>query len=253
MQAPSAAELLAVWERARAQPITKQALMLLEAASPGVSRQDLAKLSVGQRDARLLALQELLFGSRLTALTSCPSCREQLEIAIESAELHVVGEQLDPEVLSVTSGGYVASFRLPNSDDLSAIAERSDQQQDEAATICRLLSRCLVELRRNGRRQKLPSSRELPLELIEAIAAEMEKADPQANVQLPLSCVNCGHQWRSAFDVVSFLWREIDNLASCLLREVCALARAFGWAEGDILALSAQRRQLYLQMIGHAF
>ena len=252
MQAPSAAELLAVWEGARAQPITTQALMLLQAASPGVSRQDLANLSVGERDARLLALRELLFGSRLIALTSCPGCRQQLEIGIESADIHVVGERPNPELLSVTSGGYVASFRLPNSDDLSAIAERNHQQLDEAATICELLSRCIVELRRNGRRQKLPSSRRLPSALVEAIAAEMEKADPQANVQLPLSCVDCGYRWLSAFDVVSFLWSEIDNLATCLLREVCALAQAFGWGEGDILAMSAQRRQLYLQMIGHA-
>ena len=96
MQAPSAAELLAVWEGARAQPITTQALMLLQAASPGVSRQDLAHLSVGERDARLLALRELLFGSRLTALTSCPGCRQQLEIGIESADIHVVGERPNP-------------------------------------------------------------------------------------------------------------------------------------------------------------
>src|ERR1041384_7276510 len=35
MQAPSASELLEVWERARAQPVATQALMLLAAASPG--------------------------------------------------------------------------------------------------------------------------------------------------------------------------------------------------------------------------
>jgi hypothetical protein len=251
MRALAAAELLAVWEGARTQPAPMQALALLEAASPGVSRQDLAKLSVGQRDARLLILRELLFGSRLTALTSCPSCGQQLEIRIETPDIHVVDGQPDPEVLSATSDGYVASFRLPNSDDLSAIAERNDQQ-DEAATICKLLSRCLVEVRRNGQRQKLSSSRGLPPALIEAIAAEMEKADPQANAQLPLSCVHCGYQWLTTFDVASYLWSEIDSLATCLLREVCVLAQAFGWGEGDILAMNAQRRQLYLRMIGHA-
>jgi len=252
MQAPSAAELLAVWERARAQPITTQALMLLEAASPGASSEDLAKLSVGRRDARLFALREALFGSRLTGLTACPRCRQQLEIGIESANIHVHCDQASGELLSVTSGGYFARFRLPNSEDLSAIAEREDRQPDEPALIRQLLSRCLVELRRNGRKQRLDSSRALPAALIEAIAAEMEKADPQANLQIPLDCADCGNRWLSAFDIVSFLWSEIDNWAKRLLREVCALASAFGWRESDILEMSAQRRQLYLQMIGDA-
>src|SRR6185436_13978368 len=149
MQAPSAAELLAVWERARAQPMTTQALMLLEAAWPGASWEDLAKLSVGRRDARLLALREVLFGSRLTGLTACPQCRQQLEIDIQSTDIQVDGHQTDRELLSVTSGGYVACFRLPNSEDLNAIARGDDRQPDEAATTRKLLSRCLVELRRN--------------------------------------------------------------------------------------------------------
>src|SRR6185369_7232299 len=108
MQAPSAAELLSVWERARAQPMTTQALMLLEAASPGASWEDLAKLSVGRRDARLLAFREMLFGARLTGLTSCPRCRQQLEIGIQSADIHADGDQTDSELLSVASGPYVA-------------------------------------------------------------------------------------------------------------------------------------------------
>ena len=252
MRAPSAPELLGVWERARAQPITTQALMLLEAASPGASREDLAKLSVGRRDERLFALREVLFGSRLIGLTSCPKCGQQLEIGIESAEIHVDGEQTENELLSVTSRGYVASFRLPNSDDLNAIAEQGNLRTDETATVRKLLSRCMVELRRNGRKQSLESSRALPPALIEAIVAEMEKADPQANVLLPLDCADCGHRWVSAFDIVSFLWSEIDNWAKRLLREVCTLAAALGWREADILAMSAQRRQLYLQIIGDA-
>lgn len=251
MQAPSAAELLAVWERAQAQPITTRALMLLEAASPGKSREDLAQLSVGQRDARLLALRELLFGPQLTGLMCCPRCRQHLEIDIECADIKVDRDQPD-HVLSTSSDGYVARFRLPNSNDLNAIAESDDCRGDEFATVRELLSRCVFELRRKGRRQKIESARAWPPALIDAIAAEMERADPQANVQLHLDCVDCGHRWWTTFDIVPFLWTEIDNLAWGLLYEVCALAQAFGWREDDILKMSAHRRQLYRQMIGYA-
>src|SRR5690349_7028465 len=117
MQAPSASQLLAVWERARAQPVTTQALMLLEAASdlPG---EQLSKLSVGRRDGRLLALREALFGERLDGLTACPQCGQQLELSIHASELRAsetrASAQDDAlEMLSVRNGSYLATFRLP--------------------------------------------------------------------------------------------------------------------------------------------
>jgi len=252
MQAPNASELLAVWERARAQPITMQALMLLEGCSPGAAREDLAKLSVGRRDALLLSLRELLFGARLNGLTACPRCGQTLEIGIETSDIHADVETLDPELLTVTSGAYTARFRLPNSGDLAALAEDNVLESGEEPATRTLLFRCLVELRKNGRKQRVDSSPALPDALIDAIAAEMEKADPQANVQLALDCADCGHRWLSGFDIGSFLWNEIDNWARRVLREVFALASAFGWREADILAMSAGRRQLYLKMIADA-
>jgi hypothetical protein len=46
------------------------------------------------------------------------------------------------------------------------------------------------------------------------------------------------------------LWREIESMAGRLLRDVHALASAYGWHEKDILALSPVRRQFYLTLIG---
>jgi len=226
--------------------------MLLEGCSPGAAREDLAKLSVGRRDALLLSLRELLFGARLNGLTACPQCGQTLEIGIEASDIHADVGKLEPELLTVTSGAYTARFRLPNSDDLATLAEHNAQESGEAVAIRTLLSRCLVELRRNGRKQRVDPSQALPAALVDAIAAEMEKADPQANVQLALDCGDCGHRWLSGFDIGSFLWNEIDHWARRVLREVFALASAFGWREADILAMSAGRRQLYLQMIADA-
>src|SRR6185503_5051786 len=172
MQAPNASELLAVWERARAQPITTQALMLLEGCSPSAAREDLAKLSVGRRDSLLLTLRELLFGARLNGVIDCPRCGQQLEIGIEASDIHADVETRDPELLMVTSGAHTARFRLPNSDDLATLAGNSVQEAGDEGAIRTLLSRCLVELRRNGRKQRVDSSHALPASLIDAIAAE---------------------------------------------------------------------------------
>jgi len=46
-----------------------------------------------------------------------------------------------------------------------------------------------------------------------------------------------------------FFWAELAAEAKRLLREVDALARAYGWREADILALSSQRRHAYLELV----
>ena len=77
----------------------------------------------------------------------------------------------------------------------------------------------------------------------------MAQADPQADVQLALSCPVCGHKWQTAFDIVSFFWSEINAWAARILREVHILAWGYGWREADILALRPWRREVYLEMV----
>ena len=62
MRALSAAELLSVWERGTGQPPHERALSLLAAACPESSRDELAILSIGERDKRLLTLRAWTFG-----------------------------------------------------------------------------------------------------------------------------------------------------------------------------------------------
>ena len=106
-----------------------------------------------------------------------------------------------------------------------------------------LLTRCATASRR------LDSGIEaLPESIQAAIAAELAVLDPQAEMLLDLACPACGHAWQDVFEIVTFLWTEIRARARRLLQEVDVLARAYGWSEGDILAMSEARRGLYVQM-----
>ena len=89
----------------------------------------------------------------------------------------------------------------------------------------------------------------MPETAIAALAEYMTQYDPQADVQLNLSCPACSQSWAVMFDVVSFFWSEICVQAKRLLREVHTLARAYGWREVDILGMSTARRQFYLEMV----
>src|SRR5262249_58311058 len=89
---------------------------------------------------------------------------------------------------------------------------------------------------------------DLPEDVVREVVERMAALDPQADTRINLSCPDCQYRWSEVFDVVSFFWTEIDAWARRLLRDVNILARAYGWREHDILALSPMRRQLYLAM-----
>lgn len=243
MQRLSTGGLLRAWELGGGEPHrVDRAIALLEAGYPDVPRTTLAKLSIGERDSLLLALRDQVFGSRLTALAVCPGCGERLELGFETADVRVDRKQDVDQLMNLRLEDYEITFRSPNSLDLAALPEEGDIHSKKQA----LLHRIVSEARYRGE-ETAPT--QLPETVIAAIEERMAQADPQAEVQLNLSCAFCGHAWQALFDIVSFLWSELDAWAVRLLREVHSLARAYGWREADILAMSPGRRLRYLEML----
>jgi hypothetical protein len=226
MRALSANELLSVWECGNGQPPVQRALSMLAAGCPEASSDSLTRLTIGQRDARLLELREVTFGPGLTGVTDCPECGEKIELTLNSSDLHsATAGELATEV-AVKANGREVRFRLPTSADL--LAAGNPEQ---------LLERCLLS-GGNHVRQNLRT----------AASEKMSSADPMADIRLPLNCPSCEHKWEAPFDIVAFFWREISATAQRLLREVHTLASAYGWTETEILSLSPTRRRAYLEL-----
>ena len=87
MQSLSAEKILAVWEAGRQQHELDRALTLLAAGSQGSSRDALADLTIGERDARLLRLRTLVFGRPRRDSRSARECGERVELPIDTAAL----------------------------------------------------------------------------------------------------------------------------------------------------------------------
>jgi len=242
MHTPSAAELLDVWERGLAQPLIERALGLLAVAYLETARESIAHWSIGQRDAGLLRLREALIGPQLTGLATCPQCGDQLELAFNVSDILAQPAE-GAESYALDIAGYAVQFRLPDSTDVTAIAAETDLRPARQQLFCR----CVLQVSRDG---EPTTADQLPDEVILAVGQRMALIDSQADVQLALTCPSCAHAWEAAFDIVSFLWSEINAWAVRMLHEVHRLASAYGWREADILALSPMRRQLYLEMIG---
>jgi hypothetical protein len=241
MRVLSASELLNVWERGLSQPPIQRALLLLAAASPEMAAEELARLSIGQRDAQLLRLREWTFGTQLASLVKCAQCGERLELTFDMADLQAPTELAPTGNLSLQVEGYDLRFRLPNSLDLTTI--KSDEMANSRGL---LLQRCILASTYEGEEK---SVEQLPENIVQVVMERMSQAEPQADIQIAVACPACRHEWQANFDIVSFFWSEITAWAQRLLREIHTLAAVYHWREADILALSPWRRQCYLEMV----
>ena len=248
MPALSAQDILRIWETAADQDPVRRALAILSVACPAIPRDALAALTVGRRDARLLAVLAETFGSTLESVATCAHCGQPMEFVLDA---DLLGARLvrdhEAEDGAVAAGGEVQvgewwlRYRLPTSDDLVAVGASRDQ--DEARRV--LSARCIVEARRAG----VPAAvDDMPLDAAARMAVAMSEQEPLADVLIECACPACGESGETVFDVVAYLWERIRTQALRLLREVDVLARAYGWREADILALSAVRRHAYLDM-----
>lgn len=237
MRSLTSAQVVDTWERGLDRSLTERMLLLLDAACPAATHEELAAMPLGRRDALLLDLRALLFGPELTGVSECPACGDVLESTFRGEDLRLAAEVSPAAVQHVEVEGLHVAFRLPSSNDVITVTSNPGP-----AAATQLLERCLDD----------PASLEgagVEWEtVVSAVARAMSAADPQADVELSLTCPACANRWTVPFDIAAFLWTEIHGWVSRLLRDVDQLARTYGWAEADILALSPNRRNAYLEL-----
>lgn len=238
---PGEVEILSLWERGLARHPIDRALLLYAWTQPDLPSSNFPDLPLGTINKALLRLREICFGPRIIACIDCEHCDTRMEIALDTGQLLAgINEDDTPSKFDNTPAEFEISnfrFRVPCSRDLVAVSG----EQDLKAAAVKLLEQCCLEHSEN-------SNAGFANLLVEAEAA-MEELDPAADINLSLSCEECGHSWLVDFNIGTLLWDEIDARARAVLAEVHSLAQAYGWTEPEILALSSQRRAAYLDMV----
>lgn len=235
----SAAATLDLWQAAEGLGPVDRSLAL--AAALDVARTDeVARLPLGRRDARLLELHSALGGRTLEATAPCPACGEQVEFAVDARAL-LVRDRESALPGPVEVGEFVVAWRPPDSRDVAAAAATGDATAAELV----LLSRCVTDA--TGRDGGVHGA-SLPAEVRDAVASAMAEADPLAEVLVDVTCPACETEFVADLDVGGFVWAEIRARAGRLLRDVDTLARAYGWTEPEVLALDDRRRGAYLEL-----
>jgi hypothetical protein len=236
--------VLEAWEAAAGRPPFASTLALLAVVHPDRSVRELAALPVGRRDALLLDLHAAAFGPRLSGQARCDTCHEALavDIAIETVRCRPPADDDGTAWTPVRHGDDELAFRCPDSDDLAAATEVDD---DARSARTRLLERTV----RATWRGRPISVDEVDPAAIAAVVEAMAVRDPQADVVLALVCPACGATTAVVLDVAALVWRRVETWARRVLTEVDVLARAYGWEERSVLALSEPRRQAYLELV----
>jgi len=239
----TARRALDAWERGQRSDSQGRALALLSAVLPEMSREQLARLPVGQRDALLMRLRERTYGTQIKGFALCPKCGVRLEFGLDLQNYAVtksLEHKIPPEELVVD--GYEIRFRVPDSIDLAYIA----QFPDVGTARLVLLGRCLLAAHKDGHPV---AAHELPEPVIEKLGDRMEELDPLSYLSLSIECARCHHQWLSLMDIGTIFWQEVARSAERLLGDVHTLAISYGWSEAEILAMSEARRRFYLEQI----
>lgn len=230
----SPAQLLTLWEQGVGRHPIDRALLLGTWARPDLPPSKLPDLPLGTLNRALLRFRESCFGSHISACADCECCGTRLELVLDTGQLLADTHGHDTLTEFEISG---ARFRIPCSRDLAAVA----MEQDINMAALKLLQQC-----------RLSDSAETGIDLasmLPEVEVAMETLDPAADISLSLACEDCGQHSSTNLDIGALLWNEIDVHARTLLAEVHRLARAYGWTEPEILALSPQRRAAYLDMV----
>lgn len=229
--------MLMAWERGRERSEPWRALALLETALPDCDAESLSELPLAERNALLLKLRSITFGQRLEGFAVCPECGTNLEFEMNADALE--GALRAPGDESWTEHETEIRMRPVNSRDIAAAMFAGDDADARTLLLERTVS---------------PRS---ALSLEEFDAADdhadwlerFERLNASAEIRCVLHCSACGQRPVLDFDIAQYFWREVSVAARRLLAEIHRLARAYGWSEQAIVAMSAKRRATYLEML----
>jgi hypothetical protein len=233
MRALGPAELLTLWERGARRHALDRIALLCAWARPELPAERIADLPLGSVTASLLQVREASFGDLIQSHVDCPTCGTRLDLTLLSSELR---QPATDELPAVEVQGW--RVRAPCLRDLASVAN----EPDSGRAARRLLERCALQ--QDGDAIALPDA------VLRDIEDALERLDPGADLELSLRCEACGREASAQLDAGILLWDEIDGRARALFAEVDVLARAYGWTEGEILALRVTRRAAYVAMCG---
>ncbi|MCM8532240.1 MAG: hypothetical protein NE330_13850, partial [Lentisphaeraceae bacterium] len=129
-------DIVKLWEVATGKPTWQKAILILAAASPNEPMENLALQSIGMRNVRLFRLRDTLFGSHISANTSCSECGEEVEFQLDSQVIcNPTIPPIESAEIKLEIEEYEVLCRPVNSFDLRDVMPIMDIEGVEGAEI----------------------------------------------------------------------------------------------------------------------
>jgi hypothetical protein len=215
-------------------------------------------LLVADRQYLMLQLRAATFGDLVRATLFCPwpQCGERVSLEFSIADVPVEAPPQPGPFHNVTLsaatdglGGCDVLFRLPTGADQEALSGLLDD--NEAAALTALLARCV---RRIG--ETVDPDEEfvaaLPASARAEIEEQMRRAAPSVAQSMDARCTECGRGFTTPFDIQRFFLGELRTDGARLYEEVHYLAFHYHWAEREIMEMTHDRRQTYIDVLSGA-
>jgi hypothetical protein len=210
------------------------------------ARERVRALLVAERDRELVALRRLSLGPEVSARVPCPECGAESEAEFSLDTLPLDFEP-PPRELTVMLPDGAARLRLPTAGDQEELLDAGLRSEAEERSW--LLARCLLSYGDRETGFDRDFARGLPVAARTALEAALEGQLPDLDLEMAVTCSQCGAAILAPFDVPVFFFFELTGRAHALLRDVHRIARTYHWSERDILTLTLDRRLGYLLLL----
>jgi len=240
---------------------------------PDVAR----RLLVADRQYLLLQLRRATFGDLVRANLFCPwpDCGERVSIdfSLDALPVREARDRAPSHTMTLSGDGTRVEFRLPTGADQELLSQRL--AADEAGALTALLSRCVLRIGPDGPDSAAPDGlpggapdeppdgapdeppdedrvAALPAAARSEIEHRMRELAPEVEQTLEAQCAECGRAFAAPFDIHRFFFGELRTDATTLYQEVHYLAYHYHWSEGEIMAMTRDKRHQYIDVLADA-
>jgi hypothetical protein len=225
-----------------------------------VSEEIARTLLVADRQYLLLKTREVTFGDRVNATILCPwpDCGKKVDIDFSTKDIPVresvnkgLNHSMELSPKACLKGENCKEvreilFRLPNGGDQEAVS--SLLEHNEATAMTALFQRCILRIGSYNEIDNELINRLTPLARLE-IEREMEKVAPRVEMDMEVSCLECGRMFIAPFDLQDFFFGEFRMSRDLLYREVHYLAYHYHWSEREIMEMTRDKRRQYIDVL----
>ncbi len=217
-----------------------------------IREDEIRLLTTGDRERLLFALSSTTFSEEVDLVSRCPfeECGALSEFALPLKDLiqtKQTGGQDDSFEIKVSIQGdpVTVRFRMPTGHDQEK-AGRLLLETPVANVELELVEACIAEI--TGHKGNIPPDPSLLGELKPLLENAWSDLDPASDPFAKFNCPECDREYTALLDALSIFKNGLHNRGD-LFDQVHRLAKVYHWSERDVLGLTFDRRQRYLQLV----